>query len=120
MTSRSASLSQSDILELVLEYLSSSGFSEAENALKKEIVKSTEVAKKAATSSQSRLEDLLEKSYVTELASGEYFPRKKVRRTHLDALLLQEELPIEVARYWHDYFFLNNSFHKFQVFRLKP
>ena len=87
----STKLNSSDILELVLEYLSTSGFSEAELALKKEIGKSAPAAKKAVTSS-SRLEDLLEKSYVTELASGDILPRnKKARRSNLDAILLQHD-----------------------------
>ena len=83
-------LSKDDILELVLEYLSTSGFSEAEVALKKEMGRSTSSKKQLA--SGSRLEDLLEKSYVTELASGEFFPMlKKAKRTHLDAILQPRE-----------------------------
>ena len=83
-------LSQNDVFELVLEYLANKGFSETEAVLKKEVsqVKSTASSSpsKKPISSGSRLEDLLEKSYVTELASGVFIPKKNTR-THLDAVL---------------------------------
>ena len=91
--SLSKSLSQNDVNELVLEYLATSGFSEAENTLRKELRGKTKPV--AAAASTSRLEDLLEKSYVTQVASGEYFPRKKNRRSHLDAMLMPQDVEIE-------------------------
>jgi len=83
-------LSRNDVAELVLEYLSTSGFSEAEKAFRNEMIKSSS-AKRQSSSNSSRLEDLLEKSYVTQIASGEFYQRKKPYRTHLDATLTKEE-----------------------------
>ena len=85
-------LTQSDVTNLVLEYLSTKGFTEAETVLKRELSRSADAASSSKSGSSSsgasftRLEDLLEKSYVTEFASGDMFPHKKAR-THLDALL---------------------------------
>ena len=39
------------------------------------------------------LKDLIEKSYVTQLASGEYLSKKKPKRSHLDAELPPEDMP---------------------------
>ena len=52
--SLSKSLSQNDVNELVLEYLATSGFSEAENSLRKELRGKTKPV--AAAASTSRLE----------------------------------------------------------------
>ena len=83
-------LSRNGVAELVLEYLSTSGFSEAEKAFRNEMIKNSS-AKRQSSSNSSRLEDLLEKSYVTQIASGEFYQRKKPCRTHLDATLTKEE-----------------------------
>ena len=80
-------LTQADVFELIVEYLVTKGYTETERVLKREVglprpsPDSTPVAAKG-----SRLEDLLEKSYVTELASGSSLSRKKGRR-NLDAVL---------------------------------
>lgn len=71
--SSSLSMSQDEVFDLVVEYLSTKGFSETASMLKSEATKS---APKASKPKGSRLEDLLEKSYVTELASGEFYPKK--------------------------------------------
>jgi cystathionine beta-lyase len=96
-----APLSKDDICDLVLDFLSTRGFSEAEKALKRELQSHKPVGAGDARNGSgsgsggkaagSRLEDLLEKSYVTELASGEFFPRKKTR-SHLDAILQPVDL----------------------------
>lgn len=80
-----ATLTESDVFELVIEFLNTKGFSETSQVLKKEVVKNSSSRKTSAT----RLEDLLEKSYVTELASGDVIPRKRTR-TSLDAVLLSD------------------------------
>lgn len=90
-----SSLSQADVFELVVEYLVTKGYTETEAVLKREVQRSppretNEEDSEAAKG--SRLEDLLEKSYVTEIASGSYLPRKKAR-THLDAILTKSEIP---------------------------
>ena len=94
-TRMASSLSQEDVFELVVEYLVTKGFTETEKVLKREVQHSSlpETASTEGTGAAkgSRLEDLLEKSYVTELASGSYLPRKKTR-THLDAALKTEEM----------------------------
>lgn len=82
------SLTQTDVTDLVLDYLQSKGFNEARDVLKKELKKkpsnSPEQLKTSASS--TKLEDLLEKSYVTEFATGEIAPKKRAR-SHLDAML---------------------------------
>jgi cystathionine beta-lyase len=84
---KSTTLSPNDVFDLVLEYLSTKGFNETEKVLKKEAMRSPkESGNVAHSNSASRLEDLLEKSYVTELASGVSY-NSKVTRTHLDAEL---------------------------------
>jgi len=85
---KSTTLSPNDVFDLVLEYLSTKGFNETEKVLKKEASKGVKERSRIApsNSSASRLEDLLEKSYVTELASG-VSHSNKVTRTHLDAEL---------------------------------
>lgn len=83
-------LTDTDIFELVIDYLSTKGFQETTSVLKKEAQKN--VAVSSSRRPGTRLEDLLEKSYVTELASGEFLPRKKAR-SHLDAILLPVESP---------------------------
>jgi cystathionine beta-lyase len=80
------SLTESDVFELVIEYLSTKGFSETTSVLKKEAQKNVVISSRRPG---TRLEDLLEKSYVTELASGDFLPRKKAR-SNLDAILLPE------------------------------
>mmetsp|Transcript_4281 Transcript_4281/g.4443 ORF Transcript_4281/g.4443 Transcript_4281/m.4443 type:complete len:537 (-) Transcript_4281:27-1637(-) len=84
-------LSQEDIFELVVDYLSTKGLTETEQVFKREVKHTTPSIGTTSnnSSSGSRLEDLLEKSYVTELASGDYLPRKK-GRTHLDASLSEK------------------------------
>lgn len=74
--SSALSMSQGEVFDLVLEYLSTKGFQETASTLKKEATKKPSAGKDQRSSKQgSRLEDLLEKSYVTELASGEFLPR---------------------------------------------
>lgn len=88
-----SSLSQADVFELVVEYLVTKGYTETEAVLKREVQISPPVGADGQDPDSvkgSRLEDLLEKSYVTEIASGSYLPRKKAR-THLDAILTKSE-----------------------------
>ena len=90
-------LTDVNVEELVLEYLSASGFSESENAFRREMERNPNKLKSSSSSkSSSRLEDLLEKSYVTQVASGDFFPRKKSRRSHLDAMLMPHPDKVEV------------------------
>jgi cysteine-S-conjugate beta-lyase len=95
-----SSLSQEDVFELVVEYLVTKGFTETEKVLKREVQLSSLPAAESTEGNSaakgSRLEDLLEKSYVTELASGSYLPRKKTR-THLDAALKTEETTTAIS-----------------------
>ena len=91
-------LTSEDVTALVLDYLSTKGFTETESVFKQEMQKESErpVGKQASagnkrgamqrTKSSTKLEDLLEKSYVTEYASGEVAPKKRPR-SHLDAML---------------------------------
>ena len=86
-----SSLSQADVFELVVEYLATKGFTETEKTLKKEVGSLNHLETLANTTSTaiakgSRLEDLLEKSYVTEVASGFSLPNKRAR-SNLDAVL---------------------------------
>jgi cystathionine beta-lyase len=76
-------LTQDDVISLVREFLSESGLTETEDALSREAFKLHRKRK-----SQSRLTDLLEKSYVTELASGSML-QKRVKRNHLDGNALE-------------------------------
>ena len=89
-----SSLRPGDVFDLVVDYLVAKGFTETEKVLKREVqhssITTAAVSDDAISAKGSRLEDLLEKSYVTELASGSYMPRKKAR-THLDAILKSEE-----------------------------
>eukprot|EP00640_Fibrocapsa_japonica_P001980 CAMPEP_0113937692 /NCGR_PEP_ID=MMETSP1339-20121228/4254_1 /TAXON_ID=94617 /ORGANISM="Fibrocapsa japonica" /LENGTH=530 /DNA_ID=CAMNT_0000940555 /DNA_START=55 /DNA_END=1647 /DNA_ORIENTATION=+ /assembly_acc=CAM_ASM_000762 len=84
------------ILDLVADYLSTKGFSETEKTLREEARRNNALFRTESSSSNnqrsgSRLEDLLEKSYVTEALSGSSTSnRKRARRTHLDAILLPE------------------------------
>ena len=68
--SRSASslnLTQKDVDNLVLEYLAAKGFAETESVLKKELKGSSKKGSSPVQGeSSTRLEDLLEKSFVTE------------------------------------------------------
>lgn len=84
--SEDVNLTQKDVANLVLEYLSSKGLTETESVLKRELAKGGTAKKLSTSPSSTRLEDLLEKSYVTEYASGNMFPAKK-SRSHLDAIL---------------------------------
>lgn len=80
-------LTQKDVDNLVLEYLAAKGFAETESVLKKELKGSSKKGSSPVQGeSSTRLEDLLEKSFVTEYASGDMFPKKRAR-THLDAIL---------------------------------
>lgn len=83
-----ASLSQADVFELVVEYLVTKGYTETERVLKREMQQSPKTDSDQPQG--SRLENLLEKSYITEIVSGAYLPRKKTR-THLDAILTKSE-----------------------------
>lgn len=86
-----SSLSQADVFELVVEYLVTKGYTETEAVLKKEVQQTPPSNGEESEHSRGcRLEDLLEKSYVTEIASGGYLSRKKAR-THLDAILTKSE-----------------------------
>ena len=89
-----SSLRPADVFDLVVDYLVTKGFTETEKVLKREVqhssITTAAISDDTASAKGSRLEDLLEKSYVTELASGSYMPRKKAR-THLDAILKSEE-----------------------------
>jgi len=90
MSAKMPTLTETDVFELVIEYLSTKGFSETTSVLKKEAQKNVVISSRRPG---TRLEDLLEKSYVTELASGDFLPRKKAR-SHLDAILLPVETPV--------------------------
>ena len=83
-----SSLSQEDVFELVVEYLVTKGYTETERVLKREVQQSPKTDSDKPQG--SRLENLLEKSYITEIVSGTYLPRKKTR-THLDAILTKSE-----------------------------
>ena len=93
-TRMASSLRPADVFDLVVDYLVAKGFTETEKVLKREVqhssITTAAISDDTASAKGSRLEDLLEKSYVTELASGSYMPRKKAR-THLDAILKSEE-----------------------------
>ena len=77
-------LKEKEVFDLVVEYLSTKGFNETAQVLKKEVATKPQINNKttfpsAANSAKgSRLEDLLEKSYVTELASGDFLPKQKL------------------------------------------
>lgn len=89
-------VSQNEVFDLVVEYLNTKGFAETAQTLRQESKKKSSAAASSGLSkSGSTLEDLLEKSYVTELASGEFLPRR-VTRLHLDAQLLPDRTPVEV------------------------
>lgn len=75
-----------DILELVIDYLHNSGFQRSLKTLQEE-KRSTDSARKIA-SRPSKLTDLLEKSYVTELATGSFLPRKRSKRSTLEGALI--------------------------------
>ena len=70
----SIKVSQTEVFDLVVEYLATKGFSETANVLKKEVER--KASSVAVVKKGTRLEDLLEKSYVTELASGDFLPRR--------------------------------------------
>ena len=89
-----STLRPADVFDLVVDYLVAKGFTETEKVLKREVqhssITTSAVSDDSTSAKGSRLEDLLEKSYVTELASGSYMPRKKAR-THLDAILKSDD-----------------------------
>jgi cysteine-S-conjugate beta-lyase len=93
-TRMASTLRPADVFDLVVDYLVAKGFTETEKVLKREVqhssITTSTVSDDSASAKGSRLEDLLEKSYVTELASGSYMPRKKAR-THLDAILKSDD-----------------------------
>jgi cysteine-S-conjugate beta-lyase len=93
-TRMASTLRPADVFDLVVDYLVAKGFTETEKVLKREVqhssITTSTVSDDSASVKGSRLEDLLEKSYVTELASGSYMPRKKAR-THLDAILKSDD-----------------------------
>jgi len=78
-------------LDLILDYLSTKGLTETEQTLRREVESGHQIPEEQSNNqrSGSRLEDLLEKSYVTQLVSGEDVAASKKRRraAHLDALL---------------------------------
>ena len=86
-------LSQADVFELVVEYLVKKGYTETEKALKREVGHSPSSSDASFIAAKgSLLENLLEKSYVTELATGFHLSRKKTRAS-LDAnLSIQENI----------------------------
>ena len=78
-------LKENEVFDLVVEYLSTKGFNETAQVLKREVTtKAPNTTNNKSSVSfvtaakGSRLEDLLEKSYVTELASGDFLPRQKL------------------------------------------
>jgi len=90
------------VLDLVFDFLSTKGFHETEATLRRE-VEVTEPNTSLRNNNQgtgSRLEDLLEKSYVTQLVSGDLNAGQKRRRAHLDALLetAQEEEDAKILK----------------------
>jgi cystathionine beta-lyase len=92
-------LSESDVFDLVVEYLGTKGYNETKELLKREVQHSTEsksAEKVTDPHKGSRLEDLLEKSYVTDFASGTGNSRKKTR-TDLDAILRQSDSSVAFA-----------------------
>ncbi|CAM9956559.1 unnamed protein product [Ectocarpus sp. 12 AP-2014] len=80
-------LGEAEVLNLVLDYLATKGFTEAEQTLRQSVSASGGSPKKGRNSNQqsgSRLEDLLEKSHVAHSFGA---ASSKRRRTHLDAVL---------------------------------
>eukprot|EP00904_Undaria_pinnatifida_P008972 jgi/Undpi1/5204/HiC_scaffold_2.g00486.m1 len=77
---------EADVLNLVLDYLATKGFVEAEQTLRQSVSASGGSPKKQSSNQQSgsRLEDLLEKSHVAHSFGG---GSSKRRRTNLDAVL---------------------------------
>jgi cystathionine beta-lyase len=91
-----AKLTRGEVFDLVVDYLKTNGYTETAEVLKKETSKASQ-SSKILQNQHSRLEDMLEKSYVTELASGEFYVRK-FPRSHLDGELLpdnEENLSLE-------------------------
>jgi cystathionine beta-lyase len=84
------SLSQDDVFDLVIEYLKSKGYTETEQVLQREVKHLSSVVNGNDEVQGSRLGDLLEKSYVTEMASGDHLPRKKAK-TQLDTILMKNQ-----------------------------
>ena len=84
----SATLSTDDVLHLVVDYLQACGLTRTEALLKKEAGEKTISPQ---LSSSSKLTDLLEKSYITEMATGEFIPRKRSRRSTLEGVLLNKD-----------------------------
>ncbi|KAG5176022.1 cystathionine beta-lyase [Tribonema minus] len=86
-------LNEGDVLELVLEYLNTKGFTQAEQALRKEQHIAATGRQGTGTCtfercSRSRLEGLLEKSHVAHMFGSSV--ANKRRRTNLDAALAAE------------------------------
>ncbi|KAG5184537.1 cystathionine beta-lyase [Tribonema minus] len=89
-------LNEGDVLELVIDYLATKGFTQAEQALRKERSGNAALpcqTKNFAHEPRSRLEGLLEKSHVAHM----FGTANKRRRTNLDAALLAEEKPAAAA-----------------------
>ena len=84
---QNSELTEVDVFDLVIDFLNTKGLVETTQVLKKEVQRNESF--KASKNTGTRLEDLLEKSYVTELASGLFLPRKKIR-SHLDAALIPQ------------------------------
>lgn len=77
-------LGEADVLNLVLDYLATKGFVEAERTLRQSVSASDGSPKHSSNQQTgSRLEDLLEKSHVAH----SFGASSKRRRTHLDAVL---------------------------------
>jgi hypothetical protein len=84
-------LSEAQVFDLVCDYLRTKGLHETERTLREEYTP----RHGGNQGSGSRLEDLLEKSYVTMAVSGEH-PKKRTR-SHLDAILIPSEQAITPA-----------------------
>lgn len=101
--SKNLLLSEKEVFDLVCDYLSTKGLLETEKTLRDEFGRcvSSSSSNNNNQSSGSRLEDLLEKSYITQMVSGNeaYTPRDaagKRKRSNLDAILsIREEAPQE-------------------------
>lgn len=83
------SLEENEVFDLVRDYLHTRKFYTAEQALIRERSQTSCASSSAKPpsnqNSSSKLESLLERSYVTNAVSGyDDFPRKKPKRTHLD------------------------------------
>lgn len=99
--SKNLLLSEKEVFDLVCDYLSTKGLLETEKTLRDEFGRCVSSSSSSNNqSSGSRLEDLLEKSYITQMVSGNeaYTPRDgagKRKRSNLDAILSIREEPAQ-------------------------